>query len=497
MHINDFIKGFKNHPVLFIGTGMSLRYLEDSFTWDQLLHQVMLQVSGNEEDYFDIKAKYGTEDNFDYANIASDVQDLFIKKAIEDRRGEFEKVNDVFYENMRKGKRLNRFKIHLSNIFEELNYKKNMESEIHKFKKIRKNVGSVITTNYDCMIEDIFDFKPLIGNDILLSNPYGSVYKIHGCIKDSEKIIISKNDYKEFDRKYELIRAQLLSLFIHNPIIFLGYSMGDKNIKDILKTIYTYVDPNSKAAEQIRSNFLLVEYEKGNGNQEVLEHDIVLQENQTVRINKIKTDDYSAIYDELSSLQLPVSAMDVRKVQNIVKEIYAGGSIKVSITEDLNELSNEDKVLVIGSNKTIQYIYQTSSEVIKNYFKIIEEENIQLLNIIDEFKIQRQQYFPIYGFYKLNTEIESAQKLKTQQNDKLAKVMRDLPANCRKKYDSIDSIIKDDEIAITNKEKVIFYSTMKKNIKLSELEKYLKVYKDKTKTNFRMLLCAYDYLNYS
>lgn len=497
MHIHEFISGFKNHPVLFIGTGMSLRYLEGSYTWDQLLHHITLQITNNEEKYYDIKAKYSIEDRFDYASIASEVQDLFIKKTTEKRKGKFETVNDIFYENMKRGKKLNRFKIYLSKVFEKLHYKENMELEIQKFKKIRKNIGSVITTNYDCMIEDIFDFNPLIGNEILLSNPYGSVYKIHGCVKDSEKIIISREDYDEFDRKYELIRAQLLSLFIHNPIIFLGYSMGDKNIKDILKTIYTYVDPNSDTAEQIRSNFLLVEYDKGNDNQEVVEHDIVLEENQTVRINKIKTDDYNTIYDGLSSLQLPVSAMDVRKVQNIVKEIYSGGKIKVSITEDLNELSNEDKVLVIGSDNTIRYVYQTSSEVIKNYFEIIEEENIQLLNIIDKFKIQPQQYFPIYGFHILNSNLKSAGKLKSQQNEKLEKVMKSLPSNCRKQYKTIESIIKDEEIAATNKKKVIFYSVMNGYIDLKDLEEYLRVYDNKTQTDFRMLLCAYDYLKYS
>lgn len=41
--------------------------------------------------------------------------------------------------------------------------------------------------------------------------------------------------------------------------------------------------------------------------------------------------------------------MDIRKVQNVVREIYAGGSIKVSITEDLDKLENSDKVLVVGS----------------------------------------------------------------------------------------------------------------------------------------------------
>lgn len=496
MQVDRFISGFQNHPVLFIGTGMSLRYLENSYTWDELLYKIVLEITNNEEIYYDIKAKYSAEDNFDYASIASDVEELFVSYSSENRDGKFKRVNDIFYENMKKGIKLNRFKIYLSELFRNLDYKKSKEAEIGKFKKVRKNIGSVITTNYDCMIEDIFDFNPLIGNDILLSNPYGSVYKIHGCIKDSERIIITKKDYEEFDKKYELIRAQLLSLFIHNPIIFLGYSMGDRNIKDILQTIYTYVDPNSDTAEKIRSNFLLVEYDEGNTNREVVEHDIVLQENQTVRINKIKTDDYNTIYESLSALQLPVSAMDVRKVQNIVKEIYSGGSVKVSITEDLNELSNDDKVLVIGSNKTIQYVNQTSSEVIKTYFEIIEEENIQLLNIIDELSIQPQQYFPIYGFDRLNSNIEKSPKLKEQQNKKLEKIMQDLPSNCKMKYESIKLIVEDVEIANTNREKVILYSAMNKYIPLDELKEFLVHYEDKTKTNYRMLLCAYDYLKY-
>ena len=97
----------------------------------------------------------------------------------------------------------------------------------------------------------------------------------------------------------------------------------------------------------------------------------------TIRINRIKTDNYAAIYRELSGLQLPVSAMDIRKVQNVVKEIYAGGTIKVRITNDLDELDNSDKVLVIGSQKSITYSYQTAPEMMKNYFDIIEEEIIR------------------------------------------------------------------------------------------------------------------------
>jgi len=86
----------------------------------------------------------------------------------------------------------------------------------------------------------------------------------------------------------------------------------------------------------------------------------------------------SDLYSSIAKLQLPVSVMDIRKVQTIVKEIYSGGSIKVSITNDLDELENGDRVLVIVSRKSITYSYQTAPEMMENYFTIIEEENNQV-----------------------------------------------------------------------------------------------------------------------
>ena len=40
MDIKDYISNFTNHPVLFVGTGISLRYLKNSFTWDSLLERI-------------------------------------------------------------------------------------------------------------------------------------------------------------------------------------------------------------------------------------------------------------------------------------------------------------------------------------------------------------------------------------------------------------------------------------------------------------------------
>ncbi len=493
MKIKEFISSYKNHPVLFIGTGISLRYLKNSYTWDGLLKKIAFELTNNKEFYLDLKSKCYKNDSYQYEKIATLLEEEFNTLLSQDRNGKFKETNDIFYENMKKDNYLSRFKIYISHLLSNLEYKDNMQDEIIELKKIRKNISSIITTNYDQFIEEIFNFNPLIGNDILLSNPYGSVYKIHGCISKQKHIIFTENDYKLFSEKYELIRAQLLSLFIHNPIIFMGYSISDRNIKDILKTVFTYIEPNSEQAEKIRNNFLLVEYEENSVSNEIVEHDIDLEGFSTIRINKLKTDNFIPIYTALSNLHLSVSAMDIRKVQDIVKEIYSGGEIKVSITDNLEEVNNDEKILAIGSVHTIRYEYQNKSEMISNYFQIIDESNSQVLNLIDKYSIQKQQFFPVYGFSKINENIQCIDKLKKQQKDKITSINK---SKYKNEHISIESILNDINIANSNKNSTIIWSILKKQINLEELEKYLRDFGDKKSTEYRKLLVTFDYQKY-
>ncbi|WP_215190725.1 SIR2 family protein [Exiguobacterium sp. s6] len=494
MRINEFIASFENHPVLFVGTGMSLRYLENAFTWDGLLSYISNELKGNDEFYYDLKYKYQIDGEYDYPRIAGELEVEFHSILQNDRNGKFKYINDIFYENMSKDINISRFKIFITELLKSYSVKEDKKAEVAELQKVRKNIGSIITTNYDTFIEDVFEFKSLIGNEILLSNPYGSSYKIHGCIQHPDKIIITELDYTNFEDKYELIRAQLLSLFIHNPIIFLGYNLGDKNIKSILKTIFTYVDPSSETAEKIRSNFLLVEYDENSENLEVVEHDIDIDGMSTIRINKIKTDNFSEIYKHLGTLSLPVSAMDIRKVQNVVKEIYAGGNIKVSITEDIESLKNGEKVLAIGSTKTIKYEYHTAEEMMINYFRLIEESNHQLLKLIEKHRIQKNQFFPIFGFYQVQPDISNFEKLKDIQLIKIdtLKSVNDLATN----HFSIEGINNDENVSASRKTIAIVKGILSGRIQLEEAEKYLKEYPDKRKTDYKKLLCVYDYKKY-
>lgn len=498
MEIKDFIGQYRNHPVLFVGTGVSLRYLENSFTWDGLLAHIAFECTGNKEFYLDIKAKSRVDGKYDYALVASNLEDIFNTALEKDRNGKFKHINDIFYSKMENDSYISRFKIYISTLLSELKYKDDKLDELAELKKVRKNIGSVITTNYDSLVEDVFGFEPLIGNDILLSNPYGSVYKIHGCESDPSKIIITDKDYKDFNDKYELIRAQLLSIFIHNPIIFLGYGIGDENIKSLLKTIFTYVEPNSEDAQRIRNNFLLVEHELKSSSHEITEHDIDLEGFSTIRINKVKTDDFSEIYRSLSDLNLPVTAMDIRKVQSVVKDIYSGAnndgsSIKVNITEDIDSLENNDKILVIGSSNSIKYEHKNASSFMSDYFEIIEESNHPLVRLIDQINISVQQWFPVYAFGLIYPDLEKLTTLQEQQLRKIEEYLKGLPTTVQTNHSSLKDIFNDDSVTRANKINAVMWSTWNNKVPLDEVKDFLQGMPDKKGTGYKRLLCAYDY----
>ncbi|HHH1924382.1 TPA: SIR2 family protein [Yersinia enterocolitica] len=496
MEINEFIAKYRNHPVLFIGTGFSLRYLANSFDWNGLLSHICFELTGDKETYLDIKSKSQINGEYKYDKIASDIERIFNETLSKDRNGKFKGINDIFYSEMDKGINLSRFKIYITKLLSTVELKEEKGEELTELIKMRKNIGSIITTNYDSLIEQLFEFDPLIGNSILLSNPYGSVYKIHGCVSAPSELTITEEDYDYFDNKYELIRAQLLSLFIHNPVIFIGYSISDRNIQQILKTIFSYVPTNSDIANKIRSNFLLVEYEKDSQSTTISEHDIYIGNATTIRINKIKTDNYASIYKSLSDLILPVSAMDIRKVQKVWNEIKSGGDIEVKITEDLDQLKNGQMVLAVGSHKRVKYEFQTKPEMMQDYFKIVEEANKQLIILLNKQKIQSSQFFPIFAFSEICPELDNIELYKDQQRRKLADHFERTSANnCSNTHNTISEIIEDRALSFSKKDDCIFHSYYQNKIATEDVKNFLLAFQDKNSTAYRRLLCLYDYKN--
>ncbi len=495
MNISDFFSMYRNHPIIFAGAGFSMRYLSVAYNWAGLLEKISVDLTGSNELYKDLARDNSNKEGVvDLPKVASDLEAIFDSRLKEDRYGKFKNINDAFYASEDVSSNISRFKIYLAEVVNVTSLNPGLGDEISNLTKASKNIASVITTNYDCFIESVIGYNRVIGNDILMSNPYGSVYKIHGCVTKPESIIITDEDYNYFDEKYELIRAQLLSLFIHNPIIFMGYKIGDENIKKVLKTIFSYIPPRSDLAENIKNNFLLVERSKTSDSLEVIPHDIEIEGAGLISINKVVTNNFSGIYQELERLRLPVSVMDIRKAESIFCRIKEGGEIKVKLVGDLDSLSNDEMVLAVGSVHSIKIHMQTPQEMMENYFDIIDNKESHLVGLLDKFVINKRSYFPAFGFNKFCPGVKCLRVLMKNQEVLLKSSLKKIPTSHRMDEYVIEDIYSKYSLVDSKMQNIIFYNAFLGNISLISLEKHVKEFLPKNTTAYRKLLALYDYL---
>ena len=134
--------------------------------------------------------------------------------------------------------------------------------------------------------------------------------------------------------------------------------------------------------------------------------------------------------------------------------------------------------------------------MISNYFNIIEEENVQVLNLVDKQKIQENQYFPIFGFSKINSSIQNEKILKQNQKNKLKRLVQGMNNACKTKFNAIEEIFSTENVVKSNQINCLVYSILTGAISLDEAENYLKQRTDKKTTDYRKVLCAFDYMKY-
>lgn len=115
---------------------------------------------------------------------------------------------------------------------------------------------TIFTTNYDSLIEDAFpkgQCVVLTASQACSNSDCASVnvYKIHGdltTLSNTESIIITNEDYENYFNKESLkgLWEDLRYAFRHSYVVFIGYSLADDNILDIIKSVRNDLSGNVK-----------------------------------------------------------------------------------------------------------------------------------------------------------------------------------------------------------------------------------------------------------
>lgn len=464
--MSDSIFNFKNYPIVFIGSGMSKRYLNNFPTWQELLEEYWAKLNNKTEFY-----SYLTELKNKYENEIEDTSALNHKINTEAATYIESEFNNLFNSNKIPLDGLTTKKAYLNNIspfkyslcqkFSPINLRNDLDQdELESYKVFLTKARMIITTNYDAFIEKLLSEKSImvkkyIGNEGFFDDSVGwsELYKIHGDISNPNSIIINKKDYESYDQKSILISAKILSNMINRPIIFIGYSLTDRNVTKLLSDFSSQLpkEDNRKSASRI------IVIERKDQENEIKLDQIVVPHLQ-ITYTLIKTDNYKKIFDEISTINEGLLPSEILKYQQSIKTIIEqegqkGELDKILVsTSDLNKINNNSNLVVALGDKRFIYTQVKEPDYLSDYLLEKNQISIKLAlefisNLVSSTRIPFSNLLKSYDIKELNLTESTINKInkRIKKHGKLSFIinqLKDGKNNIKTEFDSIDQIEK-------------------------------------------------------
>ena len=285
-------------------------------------------------------------------------------------------------------------------------------NSIHETLK-KMNLNYIITTNYDKLIEDEFENKKIYDiitkdNELPYSKTNKAIIKMHGDLKN-RNIVLKKSDYDNYEKNFPLISTFIKGLFTSNTILFIGYSLNDVNVKDIINWISEILEDDFRKVYLVdfqENNILLEEKYKKNELVNRISLDIINNREETLKnfleeiIEKkeiILNKENFTIYEDLNYLteynlkkinqysQLFIDNNNKRilKLKNDFKDFHKYEKIlyKSKIKEIIINIDNKNQnILIPFDNNEIKFDENKKKEK-ENLDNLVEIEN-ELIELI-------------------------------------------------------------------------------------------------------------------
>lgn len=516
MTIGEIIGKFNTTPFLFVGSGLTRRYLNLP-DWKGLLKHFAEIIRNDEFSYssYENQAKGMVCKAGIFPKVAELIQKDFDKKWFSDES--IRTVEKKMLEEIQNG--LSPFKAELgAYISRKASVVESYQNEIEKLTEIsEKSIAGVITTNYDSFLEDYFKgFCKYVGQSQLIFSPIqgvAEIYKIHGSIEEPGSIVINEEDYIEFQEKSAYLAAKLMTIFMEYPIIFIGYSIGDSNIQSIIRSIVNCLDESQ--VKRLEDRFVFIEYKENIKGAEATPYTIMI-EDKPLTMKKITLSDFMLLYNELDSIR---AKLPVRILRRFKKELYEftltstpTGKLRVASIED-ERVADEELILSIAKASEFGLKGLSGLESNELYRDIIigdlDFSADELLEYaVPKMLTQNSGKLPINKYLSMATKDfpECEQVVSGQKFDSLISETYRKNRSALGKYTSVAQIWENEKENLEKATRLMAYLT-EDQMDLSELEivlytlfendvNILRNEKTATRTNIRRLIRIYDYLKW-
>lgn len=512
-------------PVVFIGSGISKRFLVNFPDWTSLLEEFWTEIG--------FQNFYGEFNNIRDAikkdcptcsdKEISHYSNIRMGTILEEKYNEsFNKGNikiDKFTQKDAFKTNISPFKKAVAERFKQYKLKKNTATEYHSFKRMLLKTQIILTTNYDTFIEDSYNsdstykITKYIGQKGFFKETYGysELYKLHGSVNSPTDIIITENDYVKFEENSVLISAKIISMMMNSPIIFIGYSLTDINVRNIIKEF-----TKSLTAEEIlilENRLILVE--RLEGEQGFIE-EVINDRDLGCKLRVIRTDNFEKLFKIISRINQGIAPSEVRKYQHVIKKLIIDRGKKGNLNSVLLSPEELDKLEgnLLTKNITValgdaKYIFQIPDLISYSLDYISDKDEISN-EIRMRFAVNQNgnSRFPVHKI--LNKDLINQSGLHPTEKEKLIQripKLSDFHFHHRKIISSSILIESNSIEEITNldSKKENIYETLSyniKNLKLEDLKSFLvEALRDlkekgeiKISTQLRRLLLLYDIL---
>lgn len=349
--------------ILFVGSGVSINSKVAS--WDDLTNKIVKLLD------IEKKQKYTYFDHLLYA------ESLFNR-------------DEVLYEQT------------LSDIFSMDGVN---SSDLHK-KIMDLNQSDIVTTNFDTLLEKsdsyvVPQYEVVNSDEQLLSaTKKNKIIKMHGDVSDIESIVLKESDYINYENKKKAIHTYLKHLFFSKTIVFIGYSLSDYNIKQILNDINNYSVIMSGESSGIKHYFLT--YKEQNDNYELVINNLKNKNIECIDVSEYEDDSIVtslegkgiAYYNFLCAIEnynmhkLPAKKMEkeiLKRFQLLDQQVYVSTNDIISILE-INESQYMTPSKLIIHDQAMYDILKEGNRIITNVFSKTLVEEVILMNGNDKLE---------------------------------------------------------------------------------------------------------------
>jgi len=328
-------------PILFVGSGFSLRYASGP-NWEALLSQLAQACPTIDKDFAYYKQKY----NGDLTMVGSHFANEYFEWAWS-KDGKKNFPPDLFAADVPRDAYVKYKAADLLKHLSTSGANKALQMELDALKKLGPH--ALITTNYDALLEPLFPkYEVVVGQSVFRQSALvvGEIFKIHGSVAEPRSMVLTKEDYDVFNRDKKYLSAKLLTYFAEHPLLFIGYSATDQNIKNILYDMSRMSTPMSA----LIPNIYILQWDSTITavSTPAKEHVLEVGDEINVRIKSISANDFGWVYDAfgvggtMEKVDLKALRSLANRMHNLIRTDIPTKNVQVNYEALEHAISNEE-----------------------------------------------------------------------------------------------------------------------------------------------------------